>query len=342
MFRSLCLGFCCLLTAGATAAEPNKGDELYSRIVELYMDGDFEELTTELKNASTKLNTMGPTQRLDVVYIRSALTECYPPWWKQAKAGRDMNIQQTVFNQKLQMYFDPNAKPGVNMNQTGADRRITIAWNFEEMDDPKHAEHTYTKGDLANLGVWQGMGMARVWQNVPLTIFMNPSEADKKRLQFFCDYWGDMTALYYCAPPARQWTLWLCLAAYEEKYRKSPTSGPRRVAAELFLAEVLGSPDDFPSLQLPTKPLGEPLTDKLALHFKNQLARKKHWTPAEDKKLRLAVKNFVVTNERLVTESGRVKLPNGLQAALDPGTDDTFKPRREEWLATRLAKAAGK
>lgn len=319
-------------------AAGNARDELYAQIVSLYMNAQWDELNAELKSAATKLSALPSMRRNDIVYIRQALAECYPAWWKEVKSDRQTAFAQQVFGQDLRITFDPNAQPGVNMNQVGNERRLVVSWRVAEMDSPEHAEHSYTKGDLSNLGVWQAMGMARVWQTLPVQVLINPTEADKKRLQFFFDYWAAVAALYYCSPPARHWALWLDLAAFEEKYRKALFAGPRRVAGELFLTEVLNSPDSYPSVALPAQPLGEPLMENLALHCKKQFSRSKHWTVPEEKRFRLAVKTFVTASERTVKDGGTVRLPNGLTASIDPDADAALRGRREEWMAARLLK----
>lgn len=323
-------------------AAGNARDELYAQLVALYMNAQWDELNAELKSASAKLSTLPMARRNDIVYIRQALSECHPAWWKDVKADRQTTFSQQVFGQALRITFDPNAQPGVNMNQVGSERRLTVSWRAADMDSPEHAEHSYTKGDLANLGVWQAMGMARVWQNLPVQVLINPTEADKKRLQFVFDYWAAVAALYYCSPPARHWALWLDLAAFEEKYRKALFAGPRRVIAELFLTEVLNSPDSYPSVSLPEQPLGEPLLENLALHCKKQFSRSKHWTVPEEKRFRLAVKTFVTGNERAIKDSGTARLPNGLSASIDPDADAALRGRREEWIAARLLRLSAR
>lgn len=334
---AIVLGFRSAFAADGSAPASAR-DELYAQIVGLYMNAQWDELNAELKSSAVKLSALPSTRRNDIVYIRQAMNECWPAWWKDVKSDRQTTFSQQVFGQDLRITFDPNAQPGVNMNQVGSERRLTVSWRAAEMDSPEHAEHSYTKGDLANLGVWQAMGMARVWQTLPVQALINPSEADKKRLQFFFDYWAAVTALYYCSPPARHWALWLDLAAFEEKYRKALFAGPRRVAGELFLVEVLNSPESYPSVSLPGTPLGEPLVENLALHCKKQFSRAKHWTVPEEKRFRLAVKTFVAANERSVKDGGTVRLPNGLSASIDPEADASLRGRREEWIAARLLK----
>jgi hypothetical protein len=319
----------------------SKAEEVHAEIVRLYMDGEWEQLGKELKTATARLSGASTAQKADVAYIRQTVAECWPAWWAQCKAGQKGPIQQTVWGQKLQAMFDPAGKGGVEVKQTGREMTMTVSWDIKTMDNPDHAEHSFTKGDLANLGVWQTMGSAKVWQTLPLQSLVNATEAEKVRLQLYFNYWGETTALYYCTPPARHWALWLYLAAFEEKYRKSPMTGSRRVAAGILLAESLAAPDQYPSLKLPTKPPADPVEDALAMHYKNQFVRKQHWTVAEDKRFRAAVKSFVTANERQVSSNGRVRLPNAHAAALHPDDDDPLKPKRAEWFQAQLKKAAG-
>jgi len=82
----------------------------------------------------------------------------------------------------------------------------------------------------------------------------------------------------------------------------------------------------------------------LALHFLSKLNRKNHWTIAEDRAFRAAVKNFAFANEQKAFDTTKVVLPGNLPVALVPAEDAPLQTQRDKFVKTLFdkIKAGGK
>ena len=331
--------------AGAEApktkpAASSPGD-LYDRIAGAYMKGEWDQLEKELAASPKELAALSQAQQSDVAYVRQALAECRPAWWKQCKAGRKVLIRPTVWDRTLNATYDPNGKGGIELKTVGREQTLLISWDAGNMDNPDPAEYGFLKGDLAGLGVWHTLGIAATWAAMPAQALANLSEKDKLRLQLYWDFRGNVTGLYYGGPPARRRGLHIYLAAYMEKYGKGPMAASRRAVASMFLTQVLSSPAKYPSLKLPDTLAAESAEEKLAVYFKFKIGRKTYWTIAEDKAFREAVKAFAA-NDKEVLQAGKVTLPNGLVYALMAEDDASLRAKRDAWVKAQFDKAGAK
>jgi len=337
-----------LAGAIAAAAEAPKAPaaatagDFHTRLVSAYMDGNRDELDKALAARPAELAGLTPGQRADVAYVRQAMAEARPPWWKSCKAGRRILFQPTVWGVTLNAVYDPAAKSGLEMKSGTPKPTFTFNWPAADMDSAEPGEYGFLKGDLAGLGIWQSMGMAAVWAGLPPQALVNLGEKDQLRLSLYAGFRGSLTALYCGAPPERRWGLHIFLAAYLPQYGKGPMAATRRAAAAMFLVEVLKSSAAYPSLKLPDTLAAEGAEEKLAAHFKFKIGRRTPWTIAEDKAFREAVKAFAAANGQKVFDSGKVTLPNNLVFALMPDEDNPYRPARDTWLKAQFDKVAAK
>jgi len=324
----------------APVAAPDAGD-LYARIAEAYMKGNWDELDAALRAPPRELSRLTPAQRADITYVRQAMAECRPAWWQPCKAGRAGPLQPLVWGRALNVAYDPAGKGGMQIKNTPRGPDMTISWPAAEMDSPTHAEHGFSKGDLLGVGIWFNLGTGAAWAAIPPQTMagLSGSEKDKLRLNLYFDFRADVTALYYTTPPSRRWCLWLCLAAYMEKYAKGPLSGSRRAAGAMFLVEVLKSPSKYPSVKLPDTLPAESAEETLAIDLKNKDTRDGCWTIAEDKAFREAVRAFAAANDRTVLDTSRVTLPNALPFAVQAEDDAPLRPKRDAWVKAQFDKA---
>ena len=146
-------------------AEAAPSDDSYQRICDDYLSGNWQDLEPLLRNGKA-LAGLSAEQRAELAAIRKAVTEGRPPWWQACKAGRRGPLCAVVWGRALDMRFEPGDKSGVRMNSTGNRISLTVSWTAADMDNPQHAEHGFSKGDLADLGVWSTLGMARCWSQL--------------------------------------------------------------------------------------------------------------------------------------------------------------------------------
>jgi len=339
-----CLAFLAISEGNAesqTTAPAPKSGALYARIKNAYMDGDWAELEKALNSPAAELAALAPTQQADVKYVRQAMAECRQEWWKLCKTGRKGVIQPIIWGKGLIATFDPNGQSGMQFRTNGKELWLTLRWDPNDMDSTANGEYGFLKGDLAGLGIWHTLGTCHALKAALGQIPANATEKDNLRMSLYLDFWGNIIALYYADPPARRWGLHIYLAAYMEKYGKGPMAASRRAAAAVFLTEVLSSPAKYPSLKLPDKLAAESAEESLAVYLKPTIGRKTHWTIAEDKAFREALKAFAAANDQKVLQGARVALPNGLTFAMLPDEDTPFRQKRDAWVKAQFDKAGG-
>jgi hypothetical protein len=314
------------------------GQALYERISAAYLDGHWDELATFLKGSPRQLAGLGADQRADIAAMRRVLAECRPEWWEMCKAGGQVGIHANLFGRPLDTVFDPAGKGGTRMSV--ANNRITtsVSWAVADMDNPEHAEHGFSKGELCNLNVWATLGLAATWTQIPPQALVNISEADKTRMLRYQDFCGNVTGLYYGMPRARRWGAFLYLLMWKDMYAQMPIRNSRKAVAAALLAEILADPAKYASLPLPTSVPAENCEEKLAEHYRDWI-EKHSWTLAEDLALRRAIQSFAAANEQTAMRTQRAVLSNKLAVAFDPEADAALRPKRDAWLHARLEAA---
>jgi len=330
------------------AATEGKADDLYARVASAYMDGRWEDLAKALAEAAKPAGAkaLGKEQRADVDYVRQAMAECRPAWWNALTAGKKAAFTANVWGRAADVTYDPDVKKSTfQIGGAGEKPRLTFGSDLADVDNPNHAEHSYTKGDLAGVGLWHVFGDTVSRAALPTRTLQGLiTEKDRLRVALYCDFRGNLAVLYYGTPTIRQWGLWLYLAAYMEKYAKMDVVNSRKAAAAMLVAEVLKSPETYPFFALPDTLPEEGAEGKLALHFLSKLNRKRPWTIAEDRAFRAAVRNFALANEQKTCDTGKVVLPGNLSVALMAADDAALQAQRDKFTKTLFdkIKAGGK
>jgi hypothetical protein len=334
--------FCCAAAYGADSTNGNgsKGGDLYQRISQAYLDGKWDDLDKELGVSSKEVESLTAAQQADVAYISKVLAECRQPWWKQCKKGKRVEIHPVIWGRSQQFWFEPADSSRVTITTKGTIKLITVFWPVADMDNPDHAEHGYSKGDLSNLTACSTLGIAMAWLKTPPKLLANPSEQDKLMLTRYQEFRGNLTGLYYGTPKARRWGVFLYLLSWMEKYSQMPAVGSRKAAGAMILAEVLANPANYPTIPLPGELAAEGAEEILAEHVRNKI-EKQSWTIAEDKTLRDAIKVFAAANDSSVLAAQKATLPNKLSVSLDPEADKPLRAKRDAWLKAQFDKAVG-
>ena len=318
--------------AAAPATGPAPG--FRDQIVAEYLDGKWAQLEVDL--AATKVPAgLSPAERAEVDAVRRAMVECRPEWWKLIKAGKKVNFRPIVWGRTLAATYDPQGKSSVLLNYVGSEAHVTLTWDASDMDNPAHAEHGFSKGELNDLGIWLNLGMAQSWVDIPIGSQVNLKEGAKLLLARYLEFRSNVTGACYANPRARRWALWLDLAAWEAKYAKSQEVMTRRAVGAMFAAEVIGNAERYPSIHLPATLPDQGAEEKLAGQLRPWIEKHGLSLP-EDQALRDALKSFAAANGAKVRQTGKVTLPNGLTVALDLETDKKESDKRDAWLKSHL------
>jgi hypothetical protein len=240
-----------------------------------------------------------------------------------------------VWGQSLGATFDPDAKTAIQLNFVNGNPSIIVKWDASEMDSTAQAEHGFTKGELNDLLVWEIMGTSQSWTMVPVRSQMNMDQPAQQLLSRYLDFRGNVAGLYYGNPRARRWCIWLDMAAWNGEYEKMPTVNSRKAIGAMMMQEFLLHRQKYPSIEMPQSLSPDGAEDNLAAHLR-QWVQEHPLTLAEDQALRDAVKTFAAANALNVRTSGSVKLPSGLQVALDPEKDKSNAAERGRWVSEHL------
>ena len=318
-------------TCTAYAAPPAAAPGSFKELSDLYLQGKLEDFSAALSGFSDAALT--PAEKTDLAYLKKAYAECRPAWWSLAKQGKPTQIDARVFNDPCSFAFDPKVK-GVSFTQKGGDFSITIGWPANDMDNPGQAEHGYTKGELADLGVWMNLGMAETWSaNRTLLTTLKPEQ--NKDFQRYIDFRGCLSGVYGSAPRARRWGLFLFMLNYMGKYDPGVTIAGRRAIGALFIEEVVSHRSQYPSIKYPAD-MKDATEEKLAGHFRGAIEQH-GWTLAEDRSLREALLTFADANKDIF-KTQKLIYPNKLEGSLDPDADKPLRAKRDAWLKEQLAK----
>lgn len=328
---------------GTDGAASGAGD-LYARITDAYMHGKWDPLEKALRAPAAQMASLTAQQRLDAVYVRQALAECRPSWWKMCAATSKAMIRPKIWDRTFDVIYESGEQSGLKFKTTNRQLSVTVSWDPAALQDTSPAEgsmgkHGFTKADMANLNVWSILGHSASWVKMPPKALAAMSKSEKVRLQQYQDFRANLAGLYYGSPPARRAALVIYLAAFLPKYGSGPMGGSRRAVGSMFLAEVLADPSKWPSLRLPAKLSEDGAEEKLAVHFKFKIGPP--WTIAEDKALREAIRAMARKNDRQVLQAGQVVLQNGLVFMIDEAADQPFRAKRDAWVKAQFDKAKG-
>lgn len=309
---------------------------LHDHLVELYLDAKWDDLEPLLAAKVKEINALPAPQKADVLYIRQAVAECRPAWWKQCKTGKKTSFRATVWNRTFAAVYDPNNKLGVHVQSVNGQVTITLGWAAEDMDNPAEAEHGFTKADLSQLGAWTVLGNAEGWSLVPAGSLVGLDEKGKAHFTRFLEFRGNVAGAYYGTPRARRWGFFLGLLGYSGKHAGDAAGPSRRAMGAMLLAEVVGNRAKYPSISMPTPAPADDVEAKLAEHVRDWIEHHS-LTLAEDQALREAIKAFAAANGREVQKTNTIVLPNKLHTSLDPDLDKPERAKRDAWLKAHLS-----
>ena len=343
---SFLVGLCLLASARASAPRSVSTGDLYARITDAYMMGNFDDIDDALGRAAGRMDSFTADQKADIRYVRQALAECRPAWWVRCKKARkQMVILQPIWGKTVKVRYDPAGKQGIRIKSGSRGKVVTIAWKGDEMDSTAEGMYGYLRGDMTGGTIWGMLNRAKMLSELPLESLAKMNDREKLRLNRYMSFRSNLTAFYYCTPSARRYAMHVYMASfYYDKWGKDPRSGARRAACAMVLCEVLDAPTLYPSLKLPPNLPARGAEEALGQHYKRAIKRGATWTIAEDRRFRQAIKRFAAANDKSVLRTEKVTLPNGLLFAMDAKADEPLRPKRDAWIKQQFdkAKAPGK
>ena len=310
---------------------------LYRQITDKYTASQWDTLPPDL--AKTRdIAAMTKEEQADVAYIRQALADGRPAWWDAVKQGKKLNLQTKIWQKTLNTTWDPSLTAGtISMQQTSTGQVfLALNWLSADMDSADIAEHGFTKGDLAYVGIWSSLETAQLYGSLALQKLSNLDEKEHTKLMRFLMFRGALAAGYYGTPRARRWDAFLACDGYQGAHLTNEGFIPRRPLAIMLEEEIVSHAPKYPSFRLPRNLQVGTVEAVLAVNLMGQFERTT-LTFAEDKALRDAIKDFAQTNTTTIYAGGKVTLPSKLTVALDPAEDGDLGTKRGTWLMDEIA-----
>ena len=116
-----------LLIVCASAAVGAETQDIHDSLVVAYLDANWDEAEQLLTSKSKEFAALtDPTQKADVVYVRQAIAECRPAWWKSCKAGKHAAFKALVWGRTLDVVYEPGTKFNTQMRVTNLSTTATI------------------------------------------------------------------------------------------------------------------------------------------------------------------------------------------------------------------------
>ena len=168
------------------------------------------------------------------------------------EARQKENIQTKIWQKTLNVTWDPALPPGnITMTQSGGQMFLSVNWLSADMDSTESAEHGFTKGDLAYVGIWGALETAQLYGSLAIQRLNTLDEKEHTKLSRFMAFRGAVAAAYYGTPCARRWVSFLAFDGYIASHLTNEGFVPRRGLAVMVEEEIVSHPGKYPSLRIP-------------------------------------------------------------------------------------------
>jgi G3E family GTPase len=154
--------------------------------------------------------------------------------------------------------------------------------------------------------------------------------------QHLQEFYADMTALYHCSPRARLAVLMVRLDELTWYRQEGAHARAAHAIGALVLSEFLADPNAWPSVHFPPKVPDRDAERNTLVYVYEHFDP--NWTLDEDRALRRKTERFIrAKGETVLRTKGRIDLPNGLAFWIMATNDREEQPKRDKWVAERLA-----
>jgi hypothetical protein len=339
-----------VLPAAAPAADADgarmEAKEAYDAVVAAFLDSNWAKLREAQKKVGRTTTRMTPQQRANLLYIRKAVVEYRPAWWRACKSTVRTQIRARVWGRNLIASYTPADQPAMSATLDGPRRiKLSVSWNPSLVDsrDPEKGpvgeQHNLTKGDLGEVLVWRQLGYSYVTVAVPSSTLLSLYNRNRHLYQHLQAFIAYVTCMYHCSPKARRAAMLSHAVLLQNPNTPEAHVRAARAVSALFTATVLADPSKWPSVSLPyTIPENE-IEKNAGIYLYSKLDP--GWTLAEDKAFREALRKFFKLNAAgAYRTGGRIVLPNRMTFMLVEPNDRTCQQKRNAWVKQQLEKAA--
>jgi hypothetical protein len=319
--------------------------ESYQKAAEAFMHGQAEELGDLISLAQGDARELTPEQRKALVEMRRASVKMKPRWWDRTRSTSNVSFKADMWGRAFSANYIPSdilgmqAPIGVRNNRLV----VVVTWRPAFIDNPKPLEgwlaekHGLTQGDLGEVIVWHELGHNYITLNLHVRQALELYRNHEMLFHHVQEFYADLTALRHASPKAARTTLMFRtreLSSYDE--REAHTRAAHGLGA-LMLSEWLENPEKWPMVHFPPKvPATNVELETLKYvyqHFDPE------WSPEEYFAMQDFIDRWVRRNgDRVLKGKGHIRLPNRQEMMLVASDDREMQPKRDAWVAERLAK----
>ncbi len=328
--------------ARAAAGAAGTSDQWYDDLVRSYLDCDWAKLTPMLGDSRRHMRGLKADQRADVLYIREALAECRPPWWKYCQSTRPTQFPASIWGKRFVANFKPADKGSVSGDVDGNRIAVTLSWDpsalasQEAIWGPVGEQYGIVRCHDAEFDVWRNLGYNYLLVTVPAPALVKMHTEQEFLYNHLQDFFARMTALYYSSPRARLAGLIKGGLVLDAQGVAESTKRSHYAISVVVMNHVLEDPGKWPSFSLPLEKARKDPELTVVKYLLENLGE--NWTLAEDRALREIVGDFMrATGGHVYRTGGEVPLPNGHAIKLIRLEDTALQQRRDEWIVKKLA-----
>jgi hypothetical protein len=331
------------------ATTKSKPETPYDKLVDAYMNNNFDELSAELKTLTMIVNNNKLTrdQRINVEYIRKAFAEERPNWWGGTKSAANSSFQSTIWGRNVMTNYVPADNMGMEQVVGVQDGRLVmvVTWRPTYVDNPRPADGALaktlgvTKGDIGEVVVWHELGHLYMTSALRAESVIELYTKYRVLASHLQEFFADMTAIAHSSAHARRIAMVLRLDAIDppfEKYNEiEPHTRGSHAIGSMFLFEVLSNRAKWPDVHLPAAaPEGDVELQTIIYMYEHF---NKQWTFEEDKALRdWATKTVREKGDRIFHSKGMIPLPDNNTFSLMEAQDREFQKKRNAWIKEKL------
>lgn len=323
-----------------------EAEEALGKIVAAYMEGRWDDLKQQLRDAARHVYSFTPQERIDLAHIRRTAAEFQPTWWKSVKSLKNVSFTARIWNRPFTANYVPSDALGVQQAVAIVKGKLVVivSWRPNVVDSARPAlgelakRHGITEGDIAQVIIWHELGHNYISNFLKLKHVIELYTEHFPLYMKLQEFYADLTAVYHASPRARKAILMVRLDALAANRFDEPHTRAAYAIGSLILANVLAKPEDWPSVHLPPAVPKADAERSTLIYLYEHLDPK--WTVAEDRELREIIRRFITSQgEGVLRNKGKVPLPNRLSFCLQSADDQEHQPKRDAWVAEMLQKA---
>ena len=315
----------------------------YKRILECYKSGTLDEVKNEIKKIARIKYLLPRTAQSDLAYIPRTLAAYRPSWWKNMRSSSNISFKATLWGRALIANFVPSDLFGGQMPVGIKNGKLVtiVSWRPSMIDNPRPAKgylaerHKLTKAAIGESTGWHELGHTYIENFLPLKHVMELYENHEKLYFHLQEFYADMTSLYHSSPGGRLALLFTRLdglARYDESEEHDRAA---HAIGALILANVMASPDKWPSFHFPPKVPSKDIELNTIIYLYEQIDPS--WTITEDKAFRAIIKKFIAAyGAKVLRMKGMITLPSRIPFMLMVSDDRANQKKRDAWVKTKL------